>query len=146
MDRFILPPPTGEQALLLAQLSRALSAVAGNVDAVTLHVEETIVDVPPVAVGALIRALAEMAHGRGVEVRSYPPELTVEHAMDLLGVSAARLSNCMNDGSLPSHGSGTNRRIYFADLCLFRNRMREQQGAAADALLRLLQPPESPVG
>ncbi|WP_228011494.1 helix-turn-helix domain-containing protein [Nonomuraea phyllanthi] len=64
-------------------------------------------------------------------------ELTVEQAADVLNVSPEFVVRLLDEGAIPSHGVGEDRRVAAEDVEEFRRADDERRRAAADELGRL---------
>lgn len=93
-----------------------------------------VVDLPPALARVVAAALAEVADGHAVEVRTVAEELTTQEAADLLGVSRPFVVKLVDEGELPARRVGTHRRLHRGDVLAYRERMR---AATADALQEL---------
>jgi excisionase family DNA binding protein len=85
---------------------------------------------PPGLGRVLATALAEVATGHAVEVRTVADELTTQEAADLLGVSRPFVVKLVDRGELPARRVGTHRRLRRDDVLAHRGRMRTTQAAA----------------
>lgn len=109
------------------QGSYALSVRIGPGDGVD-------VDLPPALARVVAAALAEVADGHAVEVRTVGEEISTQEAADLLGVSRPFLVGLLDGGEIPSWKVGTHRRVQRADVLAHRARMR---ATATEALQNL---------
>jgi len=71
----------------------------------------------------LLRVLREAANvptrDRAVNVVPIPKQLTILQAAHLLGVPRAYLEQLLDEGAMPSSGTGTRRRVALADLTIY---------------------------
>ena len=95
---------------------------------------DVVVDLPPALARVVAAALAEVADGRAVEVRTWPEELTTQEAADLLGVSRPFVVKRVDDGDLPARLVGTHRRLQRRDVLAYREQMRATTAEALQAL------------
>jgi excisionase family DNA binding protein len=93
--------------------------VSGNDpdDAVTL---------PSSALRLLASALDEMALGHEVVLSSVERELTTQEAADLLNVSRPHLVSMLERGEIAFRRVGNRRRVRYADVAAYRERMDEE--------------------
>lgn len=105
--------------------SYALSVRVGSGDVVNL---------PPALARVVATALAEVADGRAVEVRTVAEELTTQEAADLLGVSRPFVVKLVDGGGLPARLVGTHRRLRRDDVLAYREQMRTTATEALQAL------------
>ena len=92
------------------------------------------VDLPPALSRVVAAALAEVAGGHAVEVRTVAEELTTQEAADLMGVSRPFVVKLVDGGELPGRLVGTHRRLRRADVLAYREQMR---ATTAEALQEL---------
>ena len=93
-----------------------------------------VVDLPRPLARVVAAALAAVADGHAVEVRTVAEELTTQEAADLLRVSRPFVVKLVDGGEVPARRVGTHRRLWRADVLAYRERMR---AATADALQEL---------
>ena len=93
-----------------------------------------VVDLPPALARVVAAALAEIADGHTVEVRTVAEELTTQEAADLLGVSRPFVVKLVDGGDLPARLVGTHRRLQRGDVLAYRERMRATTAEALQAL------------
>ena len=93
-----------------------------------------VVDLPPALARVVAAALAEVAGGHAVEVRTVAEELTTQEAADLLGVSRPFIVKQIDGGELPARLVGTHRRLRRGDVLAYREQMR---ATTAEALQEL---------
>lgn len=89
---------------------------------------------PPQLGRVLATALAEVATGHAVEVRTVADELTTQDAADLLNVSRPFVVKLVDSGELPARRVGTHRRLRRADVLAHREHMRATTAAALDEI------------
>lgn len=85
------------------------------------------VDLPPQAVEALTEVLEHLAHGREVTVSSQPIEYSTQQAAEYLRVSRPFLIGMLEKGEIPFRKVGTHRRVLFADLQFFKEKIDAQR-------------------
>jgi len=95
--------------------------------------------VVPRPVVELIAHMLGQLEGRGVSIIPSFAELTTQQAADMLNVSRPYLIKLLEDGKIPFHLVGRNRRITFQDLIEYKRRDDAQRRAAADELADLTQ-------
>lgn len=89
---------------------------------------------PPQAVEALAKILAHLAEGREVTVTAQPVEISTQQAADYLRVSRPFLVGLLESGEIPFRKVGTHRRVLFADLQNYKNRIDERRLKTLDEL------------
>lgn len=85
------------------------------------------VDLPPQAVEALTEVLEHLAHGREVTVSAQPVEYSTQQAAEYLRVSRPFLVGLLEKGEIPFRKVGTHRRVLFADLQFFKEKIDAQR-------------------
>ncbi len=97
-------------------------------------VDDDPVELPKEVYDVLLRVVDAMRRGLSVTVSPTSQVLTTQQAADLLGISRPTLIKALDEGQLPYTRSGTHRRITLADVLEYRERRRQAQYAAIDAL------------
>lgn len=128
--------PTPEETALALESSRLLLACVGRGESARLRLidGETDLTVPVSAVRMLVDILNQMALGNAVSLVPVQAELTTQQAADLLNVSRPFLVKQLEAGAIPFHKVGRHRRIRFADVMAYRDRLDRQGTEAADEL------------
>ncbi|MDT7858259.1 helix-turn-helix domain-containing protein [Rubrivirga sp. S365] len=129
--------PRRALAALHAHRAALTKAADGEHEGATLSVrvgDGDAVDLPPALARVVAAALAEVADGHAVEVRTVAEELTTQEAADLLGVSRPFVVKLVDGGQLPARRVGTHRRVRRADVLAHRERMR---ATTAEALQQM---------
>lgn len=128
--------PTPEETALALESSRLLSACVRRGESARLRLidDHTDLTVPVSAVRMLVDILEQMAQGNAVSLVPVQAELTTQQAADLLNVSRPFLVKQLEAGAIPFHKVGRHRRMRFADVMAYRERLERQGTEAADAL------------
>ncbi|MCI9889381.1 helix-turn-helix domain-containing protein [Micrococcales bacterium 31B] len=92
------------------------------------------VELPKEVYEVLLHVVDAMRKGLSVTVSPTSQVLTTQQAADLLGISRPTLIKALDEGQLPYTRSGTHRRITLTDVLDYRDRRRQAQYAAIDAL------------
>lgn len=96
--------------------------------------EDDPVELPEEIHDVLLHVVAAMRQGLSVTISPTSQTLTTQQAADLLGISRPTLIKALDAGHLPYTRSGTHRRLGLADVLDYRERRRQEQYAAIDAL------------
>ena len=128
--------PTEEEANKAKEWYRILEPMAARkwLRVMVEGAPEPEVELPEVAVSLLVRILEETAKGNAVTVMPYHAELTTQQAADILNVSHPFFVKLLEDGVLPLHRVGTDRRVRFQDVMAYRNEQRSAARRALDEL------------
>lgn len=97
------------------------------------------IELPAAAVQLLVHLLAQMAEGNAVTLMPIHAELTTQQAAELLGVSRPFLVKALDEKKLPYRKVGTHRRILFADLMSFKDKMDAKRHEILDELAKQAQ-------
>ncbi len=92
------------------------------------------VNLPPQAVEALTEVLEHLAHGREVTVSAQPVELSTQQAAEYLRVSRPFLVGLLEKREIPFRKVGTHRRVLFADLQFYKEKIDAQRLKTLDDL------------
>lgn len=87
----------------------------------------TDISLPPQAVEALTEILEHLAHGRKVTVSAQPVEFSTQRAAEYLRVSRPFLVGLLEKGEIPFRKVGSHRRVLFADLQNYKERIDQQR-------------------
>ena len=85
------------------------------------------INLPPQAVVALTEILEHLSEGREVTVSAQPSEFSTQQAAEYLRVSRPFLVGLLEKGEIPFRKVGTHRRVLFADLQNFKQRIDERR-------------------
>lgn len=101
--------------------------------------KEKQIGLPFSAVKMLIHVLTEMAEGNAITLIPIHAELTTQEAANLLNVSRPYLIKLLDNDEIPHHKVGTHRRILFADLLKFKEKVQKESQKALDELTKQAQ-------
>ena len=116
------------------QLREILEHADGGGFSVHLRAEGLFAELPAELVQALRYIVRELDSGREVTISSSTEVLTSQQAADLLGMSRPTLVRLLDSGHLPFEKVGSHRRVLRRDVLAFRERRRQEQYAALDAM------------
>ena len=95
---------------------------------------ENAIDLPPQAIEALTEVLGHLAEGREVIVSAQPVEYSTQQAAEFLRVSRPFLVGLLEKGEIPFRKVGTHRRVLFADLKSYKEKIDAQRLKTLDEL------------
>ena len=81
------------------------------------------INLPPQAVEALTEILEHLSEGREVTISAQPSEFSTQQAAEYLRVSRPFLVGLLEKGEIPFRKVGTHRRVLFADLQTYKQRI-----------------------
>jgi excisionase family DNA binding protein len=93
-----------------------------------------VIAIPTTAFRLLMTILAEMASGNAVRLIPHQAELTTQEAAELLNMSRPYLVKLLDEGRIPSHRTGTHRRVMLNDVLAFKAAHRRARSEALDRL------------
>jgi excisionase family DNA binding protein len=130
--------PTEEEARLAAESSRKLAAIIGHGDAARLRLIDGSdeITVPVSTIRLLADILDQMAQGNAVSLVPIGHTFTTQQAADLLNVSRPYLVKLLEDGKISFTKVGRHRRIKYADLLAYMEKIDESSHQAVDELSR----------
>lgn len=92
------------------------------------------VELPEEVYQVLRHVVEAMQQGLSVTISPTSQTLTTQQAADLLGISRPTLIKALDSRKLPYTRSGTHRRIALTDVLDYREKRRQEQYAAIEAL------------
>ena len=92
------------------------------------------IELPEEIYQVLHRVVEAMQKGLSVTISPTSQALTTQQAADLLGISRPTLIKALDNGKLPFTRSGTHRRLALTDVLDYREKRRQEQYAAIEAL------------
>jgi len=97
-----------------------LATALGPGGVVSVRTAEGLVELPAQARAAVRHLLAQLAAGDALHLTPDEADLTTQQAANLLGVSRTYLVRLVDEGRIPSHRTGTHRRVRAGDLLAYR--------------------------
>jgi excisionase family DNA binding protein len=95
------------------------------------------VEIPLSAIQLLFDILTSIAQGNGVTLIPMQAQLPIQHSADFLNISRLCFIRLLDEGKIPSHGVGTDRRVVFRDLANHKERSDAERRQALDELAAL---------
>lgn len=92
------------------------------------------VELPEEVYQVLRHVVEAMQKGLSVTISPTSQTLTTQQAADLLGISRPTLIKALDGGKLPYTRSGSHRRVALTDVVDYREKRRQEQYAAIEAL------------
>lgn len=131
--------PSDAERTLARETSRLLAPHLRDRGGLRVQIEDKpgkreTVTLPPTAVRMLVDLLSEMAKGNAVTLIPIHAELTTQEAANLLNVSRPFVVELIKSKKLPARKVGTHRRIRFADLQAYKERVDADRARALDEL------------
>jgi len=80
--------------------------------------------------------LENLEAGKAISIVPEHQQLTTERAADILGVSRLHFAKLLEDGQIPFHTVGADRRIDFPGLLTYKDRRNIERRAALDEIAR----------
>ena len=131
-------PPSAADARIAEASARLLAPALKTANGVVqLRVgDETSepVPIPTSAFRLLLSILTRMASGNAVQLIPQHAELTTQEAARLLNMSRPYVVRLLDEGRIPSHRTGTHRRVMLKDVMAFKAQHRSARSAALDRL------------
>lgn len=97
------------------------------------------IKIPFSAIRMLIDILTQMAEGNAVTLIPIHAELTTQEAANFLNISRPYLIKMLEEHRIPYRKVGTHRRILFADLLAFKEKVYQESQKALDELVEQAQ-------
>lgn len=128
----ILQARNGSQALGAGNRRRSLARNQARL-VIKAGIDEEI-NLPPQAVAALAEVLEHLSEGREVTVLAQPVEFSTQQAAEYLCVSRPFLVGLLEKGAMPFRKVGTHRRVLFADLQNYKERIDRRRQTVLEEL------------
>lgn len=135
--------PSAEEITLAKLSSQALSAVIEtNGEAQKIHVVDKSgqsheVTIPSSALNMMIEVLTQLGHGNSVSITPIHAELTTQEGADMLNMSRPTFIKLLDAQEIPYSRTGNRRKVAYADLMAYKNRLEEKRLAALAELSAL---------
>ncbi|ODP99229.1 DNA-binding protein [Salinivibrio kushneri] len=135
--------PSAEEITLAKLSSQALSAVIEtNGEAQKIHVVDKSgqsheVTIPSSALNMMIEVLTQLGHGNSVSITPIHAELTTQEGADMLNMSRPTFIKLLDANEIPYSRTGNRRKVAYADLMAYKNRLEEKRLAALAELSAL---------
>lgn len=122
------------QRCLMAALDHSRAKAIALVDETGDVNSAPLLELPPAALRLIAQVLGAMGDQRPITVVPRSLELTTVDAANFLNVSRPFVIKEIEAGRLKHRKVGTHRRVEYADLVEYRDRMRDSQRAALEGL------------
>lgn len=143
----IVPPllvPGEATEARVAEAAAAVGEFLGSLEAPVVRLRlsdpergvEVDVAVPAGLVGLLLGALDALRAGRALRLETFPAELSMQQAAELLGVSRDHVTKLLEQGQLSCRRSGGRRRVRLVGLLAFKRQDDERRAAVLAELTR----------
>lgn len=132
-----------EERATLAALARILATAVDAGRTVTLSVEGEVVALSPLMRACVIETARTLARGDALALTPLGKTLRTQEAADILNVSRPYLVKLLDEGTIPSTRTGTQRRVLAADLLAYKDRRDAKRRESLDALERFSENVES---
>ena len=126
-----VPHPSSRDSALARdsgeRLAQAVSSKPNAALTISVGASTEPITLPHSAAKFLIEGLAELAKGNEVRMLPVHAELTTQEASELLHLSRPYVVRLLDFGKIPSYKVGTHRRVLFADLQLYKEKIDAQR-------------------
>ncbi|GAB3477354.1 helix-turn-helix domain-containing protein [Azotobacter salinestris] len=142
MNRLQETLPSAAEAALAKLCSQELSAIIETrAETQTLSISDPkggrSVNIPVSALRLLVDVLTELGEGNSVRLVPVHAELTTQEAADLLNMSRPTLIKLLDEEAIPYHRAGNRRKVKFADLRIYQEKLEQERLAALAELSAL---------
>ncbi|WP_025740452.1 helix-turn-helix domain-containing protein [Salinivibrio socompensis] len=135
--------PSAEDIALAKLSSQELSAVmetngeAQKINVVDKSGKTHEVTIPSSALNMMIEVLTQLGHGNSVSITPIHAELTTQEGADMLNMSRPTFIKLLDANEIPYSRKGNRRKVAYADLMAYKNRLEEKRLAALAELSAL---------
>ncbi|MBG3012081.1 excisionase family DNA-binding protein [Proteus faecis] len=135
--------PSAEEIALAKLGSQELSAVMEiNGGAQRINVIDKLgktheVMIPSNALNMMIEVLTQLGQGNSVSITPIHAELTTQEGADMLNMSRPTFIKLLDSKEIPFNRTGNRRKVAYADLMEYKNRLEENRLAALAELSAL---------
>lgn len=135
--------PSSEEMALAKLGSQELSAardtsgVAQRISIVDKSGKTHEVTIPASALNMLIEVLTQLGQGNSVSITPIHAELTTQESANILNMSRPTFIKLLDSGDIPFSRTGNRRKVAYADLMKYKNRLAENRLAVLAALSTL---------
>ncbi|TDU66459.1 excisionase family DNA binding protein [Prosthecobacter fusiformis] len=127
--------PTQSDVLLAQKSYRILGKLSEGRDApMGIKIGGQEVEIPGVLCGILFDALAKVAEGKGVALKSIEEEVSPQEAAELLNVSRPFAARLFDEGAFPSRKVGSHRRALASEVIAYKEREKQARLKALEEL------------
>ena len=135
--------PTAEEIALAKLGSRELSAVmetngeAQKINVIDKSGKTHEVLIPSSALNMMIELLTQLGNGNSVSITPIHAELTTQEGAEMLNMSRPTFIKLLDSSEIPFSRTGNRRKVAYADLMEYKNRLEEKRLAALAELSAL---------
>ncbi|WP_253822010.1 helix-turn-helix domain-containing protein [Vibrio sp. 99-8-1] len=135
--------PSGEEIALAKLGSQELSAVmetnggAQRINVIDKSGKTHEVTIPASALNMMIEVLTQLGQGNSVSITPIHAELTTQEGADMLNMSRPTFIKLLDSKEIPFSRTGNRRKVAYADLIEYKNRLEEIRLATLDELSAL---------
>lgn len=135
--------PPEHEAVLAHEAARAIEAgeakgeIGLRMQLTHAGHELTTLEMPPAAVALIHLLLKEMGEGKAVALVTDEPEITTQQAAELLHVSRPYVVGLIENGELPAHAVGKQRRLFLKDVLARKRNIETKRREALRELAAL---------
>lgn len=135
--------PSSEEIALAKLSSQELSAVIeSNGEAQKINVVDKLgnfheVTLPASALNMMVEVLTQLGQGNSVSITPIHAELTTQEGADMLNMSRPTFIKLLNSGEIPFSRTGNRRKVPFAAVMEYKQRLENQRLAALAELSEL---------
>ena len=135
--------PSAEEIALAKLGSQELSAVmetngeAQRISVIDKSGKTHEVMIPSSALNMMIEVLTQLGQGNSVSITPIHAELTTQEGADMLNMSRPTFIKLLDSKEIPFRRTGNRRKVAYADLMEYKNRLEENRLAALAELSAL---------
>lgn len=135
--------PSAEEIALAKLGSQELSAVleingeAQKINVIDKEGKTHEVTIPSSALNMMVEVLTQLGQGNSVSITPIHAELTTQEGADMLNMSRPTFIKLLDSQEIPFSRTGNRRKVAYADLMAYKQRLEQRRLAALDELSAL---------